>query len=79
MNIVNGRLRDLARQAAGGLLNYTEEGEFRLSETEALEFARLIVQECKDTLLFHGYDEAVPGIEWMATNRFGVRCPRCPK
>ena len=72
MNIVNGRLRDLAREAAGGLLDYTEEGEFRLSETEALEFARLIVQEINDTLLFHGYDEAVPYIRWMAKNRFGV-------
>lgn len=73
MNIVNGRLRDLATQAAGGFLSYDAEGEFRLSEKEALEFARLIVQECKDTLLFHGYDEAVPYIEWMATNRLGVK------
>ena len=72
MSIVNGRLRDLAMQAAGGLLSYEAEGEFRLSETEALEFARLIVQECKDTLLWHGCDEAVPYIEWMAKNRFGV-------
>lgn len=73
MNIVNGRLRDLAREAAGGLLDYTAEGEFRLSETEALEFARLIVQEINDTLLFHGYDEAVPYIRWMATNRLGIK------
>ena len=45
---------------------------FIFSEESMNKFAELIVQECKDTLLFHGFDEAVPYIEWMAKNHFGV-------
>ena len=36
------------------------------------EFAQLIVQECINTLEFHGFDDAVPYIKWMATNKLGV-------
>ncbi len=35
-------------------------------------FAKLIVQECVNTLEFHGFDDAVPHIKWMATNKLGV-------
>ena len=37
------------------------------------KFAELVVKECIDTLDFHGFDDAIPYIKWMATNRFGVK------
>lgn len=43
-------------------------------DKEAIEkFAELIVQECVNTLEFHGFDDAVPYIRWMATNKLGVK------
>ena len=45
---MNERIRELAREAAGGLLSYDAEGEFRLSEKEAEKFAELIVRKCAD-------------------------------
>ena len=36
------------------------------------KFAELIVQECVSTLEFHGFEDAVPYIKWMATNKLGV-------
>lgn len=35
------------------------------------KFAALIVKECINTLDFHGFDDAIPYIKWMATNKFG--------
>ena len=65
---MNERIRELAEQA-GDDWGHTLE-----SDKEFLKkFAELIVQECIDTLLFHGYDEAVPYIEWMAANKLGVK------
>lgn len=69
MNYVNGRLRDLAMQAAGGMLCYTDDGEFRLSEKECQEFAWLITQECIDALLFHGNEEGATQLDWLRRNR----------
>ena len=40
---MNERIRELAREAAGGLLSYNAEGEFHLSEKEAEKFAELII------------------------------------
>jgi hypothetical protein len=40
---MNERIRELAREAAGGLLSYNAEGEFYLSEKEAEKFAELII------------------------------------
>ena len=40
---------------------------------DKLKFAELIVQECVNTLEFHGFDDAVPYIKWMATNKLGVK------
>ena len=42
---MNERIRELAREAAGGLLSYNAEGEFRLSEKELEKFAELIAAE----------------------------------
>ena len=39
---MNNRIRELAREAAGGLLSYNAEGEFRLSEKEVEKFAELV-------------------------------------
>lgn len=40
---MNERIRELAREAAGGLLSYNSEGEFYLSEKEVEKFAELII------------------------------------
>ena len=36
-------------------------------------FAELIVQECVTNLEFHGFEDAVPYIKWMAANKLGVK------
>ena len=43
---MNERIRELAWQAANGMLSYDAEGDFRLSEKEVEKFAELIVREC---------------------------------
>jgi hypothetical protein len=70
---MNERIQELAFEAADGMLSYDAEGDWRLSQTEAKKFAALIVRECIDTLLWHGCDDAVPYIEWMAGNKLGVK------
>ena len=37
------------------------------------KFATMIIQECIFTLLWHGLDDAVPYIKWMAKNKLGVK------
>jgi hypothetical protein len=39
---------------------------------ELNKFAELIVEKCVSTLEFHGFEDAVPYIKWMATNKLGV-------
>jgi len=43
---MNERIRELAWQAANGMLSYDAEGDFRLSEKEVEKLAELIVKEC---------------------------------
>jgi hypothetical protein len=43
---MNNRVKELANQAAGGMLSYDAEGDWRLSQTEVERFAELIIQEC---------------------------------
>lgn len=43
---MNERIRELAWQAANGMLSYDAEGDFRLSEKEVEKFAELIVRQC---------------------------------
>ena len=45
---MNERIRELAWQAANGMLSYDAEGDFRLSEKEVEKFAELIVKECAE-------------------------------
>ena len=67
---MNERIRELLeeahRQTKGGIYNghpsdWTE------------KFAELIVEKCVSTLEFHGFEDAVPYIKWMATNKLGVK------
>lgn len=37
------------------------------------KFAELLIKECVNTLEFHEYDDAVPYVKWMATNKLGVK------
>lgn len=43
---MNERIRELAREAAGGMLSYDAEGEWRLSEREVGKLTELIAREC---------------------------------
>ena len=68
---MNERIQELAYQAedyADGIVD--QGGEFHQAYTR--KFAELIVRECVNTLEFHGFDDAVPYIRWMATNKLGV-------
>ena len=50
-----------------------DSGFFANPEVEKFQkFAELIVKECINTLEFHGFDDAVPYVKWMATNKLGV-------
>ena len=44
-----------------------------LGEDAIEKFAQLIVQECVTNLEFHGFEDAVPYIKWMAANKLGVK------
>ena len=37
------------------------------------KFAELIVNECIDTLAWHGENEAVSKLEWFKVNKLGVK------
>jgi hypothetical protein len=43
---MNERIKELAREAADGMLSYDAEGEWRLSEREVGKLTELIVWEC---------------------------------
>jgi hypothetical protein len=49
------------------------DGDVDKCEVDLYKFAELIVRECVNTLEFHGFDDAVPYIKWMATNKLGVK------
>ena len=67
---MNERIRALAKEAGLWRQHYDigEESPERLEK-----FAELIVRECMNTLEFHGFAEAIPYINWMATNKLGQR------
>lgn len=67
---MNERIRQLAEQAG-----YTKDmfGVGHWDMPECKKFAELIVGECVSTLEFHGFEDAVPYIKWMATNKLGVK------
>ena len=64
---MNEQIRALALQAGYGA-RWTTTEQF---EQFVDKLAELIVGECIDTLEFHGFDDAIPYIKWMATNKLG--------
>ena len=71
---MNERIKELAVQA-DLLIKKSNGDEFRYGNFDPRfqKFAELIVKECVTTLEFHGYDDAVPYVKWMATNKLGVK------
>ena len=66
---MNERIKELMAQAGFDPAAIERMGVMPQAE----KFAKLVVQECVDTLLWHGCDDAVPYIEWMAKNKLGVK------
>lgn len=64
---MNELIKELAFKS--GLIQYASDS--KIEDVE--KFAEAIVKECINTLQFHGFDDAVPYIQWMATNNFGVK------
>ena len=52
---MNERFKELASQAADGMLSYDAEGDWRLNEKEAMKFAELIVRECAEVAGCNGH------------------------
>jgi len=67
---MNDKIKELAKQAG-----YTTDmfGVGHWDMPECQKFAELIVQECVTNLEFHGFEDAVPYIKWMAANKLGVK------
>ena len=65
---MNELIRELAEQAEV----WNVEGDSDKCEVDLEKFAKLIIKDCVDTLEFHGFEDAVPYIKWMATNKLGV-------
>jgi hypothetical protein len=65
------RLKELLKQS--GAYDYYEVNEGVEGDEKPMEkFAELIVKECIDTLEWHGVDNGVPYIEYMAKSKLGV-------
>ena len=76
---MNERIRELYNQSLEEKYQYggsdAKPGEMYSNYITVLnpdKFAQLIVKDCVDTLEFHGFEDAVPYIKWMATNKLGV-------
>jgi hypothetical protein len=70
---MNERIKLLAEQA-GISLSQKDYSYYWVESAEDIEkFAELIVQECVSTLEFHGFEDAVPYIKWMAANKLGAK------
>ena len=56
----------MAREAAGGILSYDAEGEWRLNESECEMFVQLILQAAIDNLEWHGRDaDAITQVKYL--------------
>jgi hypothetical protein len=69
---MNERLKQLAEQAE----DWADKQNFYESDYRDYlmeKFAELIVEKCVSTLEFHGFEDAVPYIKWMAANKLGVK------
>jgi hypothetical protein len=63
---MNERIKKLYNQCFVVLENQSPNTGFDFEK-----FAELIVGECINTLEFHGFDDAIPYVKWMATNKLG--------
>ena len=50
-----------------------EDEHYFMYRQEIDDLVEFVVQECIDTLLFHGCDDDVRYLEWMAANKLGVK------
>ena len=68
------RLKELAHQA-DLVIKKRNGDDFRFGgmDPKLEKFAQLIVKECIDNLIFHGCDDDVRYLEWMAANKLGVK------
>jgi hypothetical protein len=66
---MNERIKQLWDTASKLESDPSWEGQTKFME----KFAELIVQECVTNLEFHGFEDAVPYIKWMAANKLGVK------
>lgn len=71
---MNNQIKELAMQAGFGVawVEDNENGYPSLRQNTIDAFADIIIQECIKTLEFHGFNDSVPYIKWMATNRLGL-------
>jgi hypothetical protein len=65
---MNERIRELSAQATR---IEEPDGLFPREVFDREKFAELIVKECVNTLEFHGFEDAIPYVKWMATNKLG--------
>lgn len=70
---MNARIKQLLKQAQNVTAENHVPGGSDYEREIYVTFAELIVQECVNALEFHGFDEAVPYIKWMATNKLEVK------
>ena len=66
---MNERIKELATEVGISVDYLTNTKQIELIE----KFAELIVRECVNALEFHGFDDAIPYIRWMATNKLGFK------
>lgn len=69
---MNERIKELAEQAGFQYIKEEGIGWAGNHNSSLPKFAELIIRECIDNLLWHGHDDAVPYIEWMAKNKLGI-------
>ena len=71
---MNERIKELAEQAGMKTISYEQDEDTHFADSIDIEkFAELIIKECIKTLEFHGFDDSIPYIEWMAKNHFDVK------
>jgi hypothetical protein len=70
---MNKRIEELTAECFDCTTDARGRVEYSADSYGIEKFAELLMQECINTLEFHGFDEAISYMKWMSTNRFGVR------
>ena len=70
---MNERINELSEQALAEFKAENKYATIIVPNPLKEKFAELLIKECVNTLEFHGYDDAVPYVKWMATNKLGVK------